>query len=197
MEIDYQYHNCTTRASFVEQMKKLSGWERTYCEKDILPYWDKNDWWDYEQRTNIIMKVSDAGAGDVVAGLAYTYINDKLHIKRLFTSEAYRRQGHAHDLLKTAWRFTWNHTRHLRMFCDADAIPFYEKLGFKMLHINEKGYGYVLQPMLFRDMDFTLKICNKHLKDVKVLDQQDIDWMEFDLCMDRNIDKVPITSLVE
>mgnify|MGYP003134461629 CR=1 FL=1 len=176
----YQYHHCTTRASFKEQMIKLSGWEREYCENDILPYWDKNDWWDYEQPANIIMKVSDYGAGDVVAGLAYTHFNNKLHIKRLFTSIAHRKQGHAHDLLKSAWQGTWNNARYLRMYCDADAIPFYEKLGFKMLDVNEKGYGYVFQPMLFRDMDFTLKVCKNELKDTKILDDQDLEFISYD-----------------
>ena len=66
------------------------------------------------------------------------------------------------------------------MYCDADAIPFYEKLGFKMLDVNEKGYGYVFQPMLFRDMDLTLRVCKNELKDTKILDNQDLEFISYD-----------------
>ncbi len=176
---EYQLHNVTTRTKFTELVKKMGGWEREYCEKDILPYWDKNDWWDYSNTANILMKVSNGGSGEIVAGCAYKTINNKLHIKRLFTSTHWRKQGHAYDLLKHAWRMDFESARFMRMYCDEEAIPFYEKLGFRMMGTNAEGYGYVLQPMLFRDMDFTLNHCKNFELDY-LLDEQDKTFISYD-----------------
>ena len=49
MDNDHQYVHCSTRTVFTELIKRMSGWEKDYCENDILNYWDKNSWWDYEK----------------------------------------------------------------------------------------------------------------------------------------------------
>ena len=179
MDKDHQYVLCSKRSSFTELIKRMSGWEKDYCENDILPYWDKNRWWDYEQRAYVTMKVSDYGKGDVVAGCAHKVIGEILHIKRLFTSTNYRKRGHAKDLLEDAWRGSFVSARFLRMYCDKDAIPFYKKLGFRFINYNKHNYGYVFQPMLFRDMDFTLKHC-KSYKMENLLDEQDKTFIKYD-----------------
>ena len=187
MDKDHQYVHCSTRTVFTELIKRMSGWEKDYCENDILDYWDKNRWWDYGQRACVTMKVSDLGKGDVVAGCAYKVIGQILHIKRLFTSTNYRKQGHAKDLLEYAWRSSFVSARFLRMYCDKDAIPFYTNFGFRFINnkgkarltYNKHNYGYVLQPMLFRDMGFTLKHC-KSYKMENLLDEQDKTFIKYD-----------------
>ena len=176
---EYQYILCSTRTVFKELIKRMSGWEKEYCENDILPYWDINQWWDYEQGAYVTMKISDLGKGDVVAGCAYNVIGDNLHIKRLFTSTDYRKQGHAKDLLEHTWRHSFSLARFLRMYCDKDAIPFYKKLGFRFINYNKQNYGYVFQPMLFRDMNFTLNHC-KSYKMENLLDEQDKVFIKHD-----------------
>ena len=178
---EYQINHITCRTRFKEMLSKMGDgtFEKDYCKNDILDYWDKKEWWDYSTTANVLIKVSQRGAGKVVAGCAYKTINDVLHIKRVFTSTNWRKQGHAHDLLKIAWRTEFTCARFLRMYCDRDAIPFYEKLGFTMLHTNPAGYGYVYQPMLFRDMDFTLKHCENYDAEC-LLDQQDKVFISYD-----------------
>ena len=60
-------------------------------------------------------------------------------------------------MLEYDWENAYDdHCTHIRMWCDKDAVPFYEKLGFKMLD-EKDGYRYVYTPISNKNMYMSLK----------------------------------------
>lgn len=134
-------------------------WAYDYTHNDIVPYWDKNNYWD-EFPIKLGFEVGNIislPGKNIVGGIAYTFENHDLHIKRLFTCKRYRRKGVAKQLLEEAWKAGYkNNCRHIRMWCDKGALPFYNSLGYNYLGTNCKGYGYVYTPMLAESMHDSL-----------------------------------------
>ena len=150
------------REFFLERchfLQYYDEWAYDYTYNDITRYWDENNYWDkfpiklgFELRNTISLP-----GKNIVGGVAYTFENNALHIKRLFTCERYRKQVVAKQFLEEAWRIGFhNGCKCIRMWCDKDAIPFYEKLGYNFMGYNEKEYGYVYLPMLSESMQDTL-----------------------------------------
>ena len=146
------------REFFLERchfLQYYDEWAYDYAYNDITPYWDENNYWEkFPIKLGFELKNTISLPGkNIVGGIAYTFENNELHIKRLFTCKRYRRQGIAKQLLKEAWSTGYNNgCSRIRMWCDKDAVSFYTKLGFSYLGTNNKGYAYVYMPMSNENM---------------------------------------------
>jgi len=151
-------------------LKNYDEWSYDYIINDIIPYWNVNQLWkDYPFQLVYkydTIKNLHPGA-DIVGGVGATYENNELHIKRIFTVTKYRGLGIATKILSLVWRKAFiSGCRYIRMWCDKDAIPFYEKLGFKMIAYNDQGYGLVFAPIFTKCMHKTLNILKDYNPEV-------------------------------
>lgn len=134
-------------------------WSYDYLYNDVFKYWDDNNLWDKfpiklaEEYSHKLEPPSK----QIIGCIGYTIQNNELHIKRIFTVKHKRGKGYAKQLLEHAWKDGFNKGCDvIRMWCDEEAIPFYNNLGFKYLGINGKGYSYVYTPLLSENMSDTL-----------------------------------------
>lgn len=155
-------------------------WAYNYTYNDILPYWDENNYWG-KFPIKIGFKITPTiplPGDEIVGGIAYTFENEALHIKRLFTCKKYRNKGVANRLLEEAWYVGYHkNCKCIRMWCDKEAIPFYKKLGYKFLGFNKEDYGYVYLPILTENMSETLNK-TKDLNPYEVLKDNNIELPE-------------------
>ena len=139
-------------------------WAHDYAVNDIIPYWDDKKYWDkFPIKIAVDITPHLPPGKDIAGAVAYTFEDNNLHIKRIFTCKRFRKQGIASKLMEHAWENGFNsECKAIRMWCDKDAISFYEKLGFNMLGVNDKQYGYVLTPILDINMHKSLNKTKNH-----------------------------------
>ncbi len=132
-------------------------WSYNYLVSDIQKYWNENNLWD-EFPFQFLLSQSLDNKLNYVGGVGVTYVDNEVHIKRVFTRCDCRGLGFGTKLIELVWETAWDKGyRYLRMWCDKKAIPFYKKLGFTILG-EKNNYGFVYSPIFTKNIYKSLNI---------------------------------------
>ncbi len=155
-------HNKNHMEDLVSPLLNKDTWAYDYCINDIAKYWDEKNYWDeYPIKFLYDSQIRDESGPALLGGIASVYEGNEFHVKRIFTVAKYRWRGFGTTMLEYDWENAYDdHCTHIRMWCDKDAVPFYEKLGFKMLD-EKDGYRYVYALISNKNMFVALNINSK------------------------------------
>lgn len=139
------------------KLKYNDHWSYNYMISDIQHYWDQNNLWS-DFPFKFLLHHDSNNKLNYVGGVGVTYVDNEVHIKRIFTRCDCRGLGFGTKMIELVWETAWNKGyKYLRMWCDEKAIPFYTKLGFKILG-KKHNYGFVYAPIITKNMHKSLNI---------------------------------------